>query len=379
MRLRCALATLLLSLVAVSLHGDTLSERAPRLTGSINEAALQRFKTTTAPLISADGTVAGRSLSPERFAYRYPILRFAEDTRRSFAETVFPIGVREYPLSIEIGTETEPLTTLDRRIFRVPGDFSQLVIRIHNPDTVSLDTLRTAIVEAQLREELRAQTGNYAGLKLPTWFVEALVDASRDNLWRAEAYEIAHKRYKDGTLPTLDEFFLPDATPPKEVAACFATWVLERNAANRKALLTAEWKPETILGLVTDQTWLNWFERQEGRVFMPGLLTRSQYERWKKGLLAPTSTEMAVELTETLTRDALGRPQPFRDLTFLYLKAYGAFATADVEGYKTLRAQADEARVFLDKHFETNPLLYDASDVPAEGVFLSPTPTGDVQ
>ncbi len=378
MRLFCALPFLLICtcIAPASLSGETLAERAPRLSGTINQEALQRVKSISAPLISFDGTVSVRSLSPERTGYRYPVLRFAEAVRREFAEAVFPIGSRDYPLSIEIGNTTEAITTLDRRIFRIPGDFSQLIIHIPNPDTVSLDDLRTAIIEAQLREDIRALKGSYAALKLPQWFIEALGNASRDSLWRAEAYEAAHKYYAAGTLTTLDEFFLSEARPPKEVAACFAVWVLERNVDNHQALLTANWTPADIVGFAHDREWVAWFKSQEAKVFMPGLLTRSQFARWKSELIEPTSIPLALELSENLTRNALGKPATFRDLTTLYLEAYGAFATGDHAAYTALRTQADEACALLDKYFETNALLYDASDAPVDGTSITPS-SGD--
>ncbi len=376
MRLRCALI-LLITGVATLLMGESLSDRAPRLSGAINEAALQRFKSHSTPLISADGTVAVRSLCPERVMYRYPVLRFADEVRRNFAEEVFPIGSRDYPLSIELGAETEPLTTLEKRILRLSDNFSQLIIRIPNPDTVSLDTLRVAIVEAQLREEIRAVKGSYAALKLPPWFIEALVDASRSSLWRAEAYETAHKVFEADTLPTLEQFFVQSTAPSKEVAACFAMWVLELNAKDPKALLTADWTQMAIVGFESDMGWTRWFEGQASKVFMPGLLTRSQFARWKNALRAPATPEMAVAITETLSRDAMGKPQIFRDLTALYLKAYGAYAMGDTAAYDELRAEADAAAAHLDKHFESNALLYDASQVPSEGNSSAPSATGE--
>ncbi len=379
--MRCSAGVLgllsVLLLCPLLLSGEGLTARAPRLSGSINEEALQRFKSHSAPLISSDGTIAVRSLCPERLAYRYPVLRFADEVRRNFSEAVFPIGSRDYPLSIELGAETEPVTTFERRIFRIQGDFSQLIIRIPNPDTVSLEALRVAIVEAQLREDIRAIKGSYAALKLPSWFIEALVDASRNSLWRAEAYEIAHKSYEAGALPTLDEFFLKDTPPQKEVAACFACWVLELNAKNPSALLTTEWTQGAVVGFASDMAWTQWFEGQESKVFMPGLLTRSQFARWKAALDTPTSIEVALTMTERLSRDALGKPQSFRDLTSLYLKAYGAYVTGDEAAYTTFRAQADAVSALLEKHFEANALLYDASQVPAEGMTLTPVSTGD--
>ncbi len=359
-------------------YGETLAERAPRFSGMVNEAALQRFQVSTTPLLSADGKISVRSLVPERAGYRYPVLRFADAVRKNFSERVFPIGSREFPLAIELGAETNVVAKIERRHLRTGDGFSQLIIRVPNPDTVDLDLLRVAVVEAQLREAARAEKGSYAALTWPAWLVAAMVDASRNNTWRAEAYELARQHYDRGDFPMATQFFDVGWEPSsKEIAAFFAMWLLERNREKPEGLITTPWQRFAFLGLATDEEWENWFKGLDATIFVPGLLTRSQFARWKQSLIEPKAVEEAMALSTTLTREAMGKPSAFRDLTYLYLKAYGAFAMGHAEDYKRLRAEADDACKMLELYFVTEPLLFAPSTTPMEEGASSAPSNGD--
>jgi hypothetical protein len=65
-----------------------------------------------------------------------------------------------------------------------------------------------------------------------------------------------------------------------------------------------------------------------------------------------------------LGRVMLARPQPFRDLCELYLKAYTAYISEGIDDYKMLRAQADEAAEILQNYFNHHELLTDEIAVP---------------
>ncbi len=357
---------LALFLLCVCFAGSGMGQ-ATRFTGGVNEAALQRFQVSTTPLLSADGMISVRSLVPERSGYRYPVLRFADAVRRNFSERVFPIGSRDFPLAIELGAETNVVAKIERRHLRTEDGFSQLIIRVPNPDTVDLDLLRVAVAEAQLRESARAQGGSYTSLTWPKWLIAAMVDASRNNTWRAEAYETARELYDAGSFPTVDECFKASEAPvSKEFAAFFAMWLLELHRKDPVALLTMPWNRFSVVGLETDRAWEEWFVSRDATVFVPGLLTRSQYARWKKGLVEPEDVGEAMQLSSDLTREAMGKPPAFRDLTYLYLKAYGAFATGHADEYQRLRAEADEAAATLDVYFRNEPLLFAPSTTPYE-------------
>ena len=343
---------------------------APCARAAVNQAAIDRFNRLPGPMQSADGALYVSCQSPARADLRWPVLRFAEGVRQNLSEAVLPLGDDDAPLLIVLGTETNRVESVTRRSVGAADGFSQLAIHVPNPDTVDLELLRERIAEALLRERARALGGAYASLRWPAWFIRAAVDASRGNVWRAEAYEKAHALLAKGALPPIDAFFAPDADPPREAAAFFAQWVLERNAApaKREALLTAPWTRPAILGAAKDEAWPDWLRAMEDTVFVPGTLTRSQFERWSALLVEPKDAQEALRLCDALTRQAVGRPRLFRDLTALYLQAYGAFATGDEAAYRARRAEADSSRDLLAHVLSLNPIL---EDTPPQG---SPAP-----
>ncbi len=365
----CALLGLLLwvPVMASPTHGFT--------TGSLNLEAAARIKTHPAPLQANDGTLFISVVSPERAPLRWPVLRFANTVRENFAQVFAPLGSISSPLTIELGASTNRIETIERRSMRTTDGFSQLIIHVPNPETVDLDILRTAIIEALLRERARAEASSYADFTWPKWFLAAAVDASRGNVWKAEAYE---RLIAAGTTPEtpgwrLEDFFNPQQDPPREVAAFFAHWLFQRvegdASAQRIALITTPWEPRALLGDATNEIWQGWLMRQSGVLFLPGTLTQSQFTRWAAQLAHPTDAADAMAHANRITRFAIGRPQPFRDLSELYLRAYAAYAIGKQEQYTELRAAADEAKTFLEAHLRKNPVLKDDTDS------LTPVPT----
>lgn len=353
-------ACLLAAALALPAAGQGLGARVPRLAGAIDEAALARFKAAPPPVQSADGAVYVSCAAADRATLRWPVLRFVDRVRENLGEAFLPLGSREAPLLVQLGDATNRVETVERRTLDAGDGLTQLVIRVPNPETVDLEALREAVAEAFLRQAARDRAGAYGALRWPRWFVRAAVDASRGNVWRAEAYEAVHAALEAGGLPPPDAFFAADAAPPREVAAFFAQWVFERaGREGRAALLGAPWARAAILGDASDAEWAAWVRGFEDAIFMPGLITRAQFARWREGLTEPKDAADARAITGRLTLQAAGRPQVFRDLTELYLRAYAAFATGDAERYRALRAEADEARAILETHLKTRPVLAD--------------------
>ena len=329
--------------------------------GAVDEAAVARLKNLPGPMRSADGALYVACQTAARADLRWPVLQFADGVRDNLSDAFLPLGDASSPLLIVLGAETNRVEGVTRRSMGTPDGFSQLIIHVPNPDTVDLEQLRERIAEALLRERARGLSGSYAALKWPPWFIRAAVDASRGNVWRAEAYERAHDLLGQGAFPALGDFFAPGAEPPREPAAFFALWVFERNGARagREALLTAPWEPLPLLGGAGDADWREWFRAKEDTVFVPGTLTRSQFRRWAEGLAEPRDAADAARLCDWLTRQSIGRPQVFRDLTELYLRAYAAFVTGDAAAYAARRAEADEARGLLEQTLSVTPLIQD--------------------
>lgn len=378
---------LFFALAALPLMGAAqgLAERSPRFAGMVNEPAVARLKALPPPVQSNDGTVFVGASTAERAALRWPVLRFVDTVRANFAEVFLPLGSTTSPLSVELGAATNRVETVERRTLRTPDGFSQLIIRVPNPETVDLEALRLAVVEALLRERARAAGGTYASLTWPAWFVAAAVDASRGGVWKAEAYERLRAAGNAPETPgwRLDDFFSA-APPPREAAAFFALWLFQRTGGKtvggRAALLTAPWTRADIVGSASDAAWQAWLEGLESTVFLPGVLTRSQFARWAATLAEPKTPQEAMALSEQVSRFAVGRPQVFRDLSELYLRAYAAAALGKTEDYTALRAQADEAKAFLEAHLRRQPVLSDEAQEPHPGATpptpLSPHPKG---
>ena len=338
-----------------------------------------------APMQSADGTLYVGCQTNDRAPMRAPVLRFAETVKRHFEADFLPLGSVESPLSILLGSETNAVSTLVKDRFTLRDQsFSQLIIRVPNPDTVDLERLRTAIIEALLRERTRALAGTYTALTWPPWFLQGAVDSSKGNLALAEAYERAFALREAGTLPTPEALLAPGApAPDPAVATCFARWLLtlgtqtytpregetpdeteralvaaRRDRVRRlEALLTTPWTAEALLPLDAATAWEAWLNERERAVLLPGVVTRSQFARWRASLACPDSPEAARALSERLSREAVGKPQPFCDLTELYLRACAAAVVGDAFRAAALWSEADEAAGVLAAHLQREPIL----------------------
>ncbi|MGN0885829.1 MAG: hypothetical protein ACI4RT_02400 [Candidatus Spyradenecus sp.] len=337
------------------------------------------------PMQSADGTLYVGCQQSDRAPMRAPVLRFAETVKRHFEEDFLSLGSTTSPLSILLGSETNAVSTLVKDRFALRDQsFSQLIIRVPNPDTVDLELLRTAIIEALLRARARALAGSYTALTWPPWFLQGAVEASKGNLALAEACERVFALREAGALPTLEALFAPGApAPDPAVATCFARWLLTLNAQaytpregesaaeitsaintlrrdrtrSLEALLTTPWTAEAILPLDAATAWHAWLDERERAVLLPGAITRSQFARWHAALSCPSTPEAARALSERLSREAVGKPQPFCDLTELYLRACAAAALGDAFRAAALWSEADEAAAVLAAHLQREPIL----------------------
>lgn len=359
--MRSAFALLLLLITAVS-GAETLTERVPRFAGLVNEVELNRVRTLAAPIISSEGDIYVTTTDPTRAALRWPVLRFATRTMEALEKDFYPIGSRDFPLAIELGSETNAVTTLRRDRIQTADGFSQLIIRIPNPNTVDLDALRVAVVEASLREEARRLGGGYSALKWPKWFLQGVVDATQGPLWQIEAYERLQTQIATTGLPQIAAFFSAETPPSREAAAFFARWIVEKRQGDvseeRSAqqvlskLVVTEWTPEAVLQMETQASWEAWIQNLDNRVFLPGVLTKSQFMRWRSRVYPALSPRDAQAQRTYLLREMVGRPKPFVDLTLLYLKATDALvANNQEEAWKRFTA-AEEAATFLLSHLE---------------------------
>lgn len=347
----------------------TLAQRVPRFAGLINEAELARVQSLSAPMISRKGDISVTTRDPSRMQMRWPVLRFASETLARFGKSFYEIGSRESPLAIELGAETNAVTTLRRDRIRTADGFSQLIIRVPNPDTVDLDALRVAVLEAALREEARRHAGSYSALKWPSWFLQGVVDVTQGPLRLIESYERLQTEIAETGYPQLAGFFDSGRPPSRAAAALFAKWVLDR----RRALLTEEtvsvspspfealvitpWTPEALLETATQADWECWVRDLDNRVFLPGVLTQSQFLRWRKGIRRDLTPEEAQTQRLLLVREMVGRPKPFADLTYLYLKATDALIGGNSAAAGQLFAEADDAADFLLDHLKRTGYL----------------------
>lgn len=340
--------------------------------------ALQRLKSLPPPLQSASGNYFVSCTTAERAALRWPLMRFAETVGTNLSETFLPLGSTSSPLAIEIGAQTNAVTTIERRTYRTGDGFSQLVIRVPNPETVDLEILREGVAEALLRERVRTETGRYSSFTWPTWFLRAVVNASKGNLWKTEAYERLQIDAIRQAPITLDQILLTREHTTPEADAFFALWLLEETGylqkENRLSLLTTPWSAETLRQTLEETQWQAWLQAQTDRIFLPGTLTRSQFKRWKESLTDPIDSADAVTQANGFGRAMLARPRLFRDLCDLYLKAYTAYISEGEAAYKPLRRQADEAAAILEQHFLHNDLLTDEALIPAGYTLTHETP-----
>lgn len=341
---------------------ETLTKRVPRFSGLVNETELARVQSITAPMISSEGDITVTARDASRAPLRWPVLRFAATTMANFEEAFYAIGSRESPLSIELGSETNAVTSVRRDRIQTADGFSQLIIRVPNPHTVDLDTLRTAILEASLREEARKRAGAYSALKWPRWFLQGAADATQGPLLLVEAYERLQTEIAERGYPQLTACFDPAAEPSRETATFFARWILERARARtleapdafptpQEALVTAPWTAGAFLDGAVQADWEAWLRDLDNRVFLPGVLTRSQFQRWRREIRRDLTPEAAQAQRLRLVREMVGRPKPFAELSLLYIKATDALAAGNAFAAMELFTEADSAADFLSEHF----------------------------
>ena len=352
--MRCG-CLLLCGLTASLLWGNPTSTPAEKPTESA------RLQARPTPLQSSDGALYVSCATTERAALRWPILRFAETVRKHLSEAYLPLGSSATPLVIEIGTETNQVTTVERRSFRTGDGFAQLILRIPNPETVDLEILREAVGEALLRERARSQTGRYSSYSWPKWWLRAVLNASKGNVWKAEAYERLQAEIRQGKAPTLQELLLSEQEPSVEAAAFLAMWILEKTPYqkknNRLSLLVNPWTPVFMLGILEEDAWQTWLAEQDTVILLPGVITYSQFLRWQTSLDDPTNAADALRLATAVSRTMIGRPKAFRDLAERYLTAYSAYVNNGPNAYWPLRREADAAAVTLQKHLEQVKML----------------------
>lgn len=357
----------LLLILATCSGAQTLPERGKRFAGLINEAELKRIRSLAGPMISGEGDIYVISSDPTRVALRWPVLRFATRTMEALEKEFYSVGSRDFPLTIELGSETNEVTTLRRDRIQTADGFSQLIIRVPNPHTVELDALRVAIVEASLREEARRLRGKYSALKWPKWFLQGVVDATQGALWQIEAYERLQTQIAADGIPELTAFFADDAAPTREAAAFFARWIMEKRRAavsegysSREILsdlVVADWTHDTVLQLETQESWAAWLQQLDNRVFLPGILTKSQFLRWRSQVHPALSPKDAKDQRTYLLREMVGRPKPFLDLTILYMRATDALIAGKQEESWQYFTEAEEAASFLMEHLEREGLI----------------------
>lgn len=324
------------------------------------------------PLIAADGSFSVGCRNEERIPLRWPVLKFARTVIDNFQASFINLRDIESPLYIELGTSTDPKDVNVRyRTIRTEWGFSQLVVVVPNPDVVELDLLRAAIIEGLLRERCRKHSGSYTQFKWPKWFIQAMADASLGSVWKANAYEKVYDEFVAQSIPSLNEIF--SSTEPKisrEVAAFFALWVLDLNPSilQRQTLITANWDATTFLGsAASEEAWNAWIKKFDDHVFLPGAITKRQFDRWLTQLKTPLTKNEALDIVHTLTRMSAGRPALFRDLSALYMHAYLAWINEDYDQFVQKRQEADAAAEILKNHFKHSPMLIDESSTPSFG------------
>lgn len=359
-----------------------------------NAPMLVRLKNLPPPAQSADGQLYISCQTAERAPLRRPVLQFAETVRRNFAETFMALGTAESPLAITLGGDTAPITTLRRSTIRTPDGFSQLVIYIPNPETVDLEVLRTAIVEALLRERARTLGGSYAALTWPAWFIQGAVDASKGNAFLAEAYETVHAALAQGTLPTPETLLAPNAPAPHPaIATYFARWIFDsrrtteaevanlpqaeaakrivtakaRTFQNFDALLTTPFTPQALLPSEANEAWQTWLRKQENAILLPGAITLTQFSRWEQSLFFPQTAAEAQRLASDLTRFTLGKPKLFADLTELYLCVCVDIMNGHINRAKSHWDDAEEARRAFGDILRQDKVILQEETEPVQG------------
>jgi hypothetical protein len=161
--------------------------------------------------------------------------------------------------------------------------------------------------------------------------------------------------------------------------AFFVMWLLEETDYTKKEarlrLLCTPWSAEDLHYGLVEAEWQKWLTAQESRVFLLGALTRSQFKRWQAELVDPVDTSAAMKQANGFARMMIGRPQRFRDLCELYLKAYTAYISGGESAYRALRQEADDAAKILEFHFTRHEILMDEDATSTETPFQLPTNT----
>ncbi len=327
---------------------------------------LAPWKTLPTPLQSSDSALFVTCATPKHADLRWPVLSFANRARERIERRIRPIGHAQYPLSIILGSVEEPRTDFIRRQMR-SGDYCHLILEIPNPATVDLDALEVGIAEALLRESVRGRTGKYSAFRWPAWFIRGILDMSRDAEWQAAAYEVLAQDEAAKQIPSVDALFA-GVEPKREVGFFFARWVLSLyayDASGRQALPEAEaWEAEHIIGDAGNRHWEAYVYQQRDTIFAPGILSLTQFQRWRRSALEPQSLADIRPLQEALLQLTLGRPKVLQELCTLYLHAYAVYNEEDKSAYLEARRAADEAADLLEQTLKQTGSVVEKNALP---------------
>lgn len=327
------------------------------------EAAVARIKARPTQLTNRNGTIVVSCATHERANFRWPISTFAERVLEALNKDYLPLGSNVSPLAIEIGIDTNAVTTLRRRVFRTSDGYSHLILQIPNPDTVDLTLLREGIAEGLLREKVREQVGSYQDYTWPKWWLTALLNATRNNADTLEAYDRLQVAIRANGAPTLESLFKRTGTPLPEADWFLARWMLTntvyQSPEKRLQLLTEPWSAEKLLETLSEAEWQKWLKQQDSIIYVPGVITYTQFLGWQERLITPTSLAEAKDTFTELARFAIARPQAFQDLTTLYLNAYLAYRENNSAEYERLRQAADLEAARFEQHLRQVRFLQD--------------------
>ena len=174
------------------------------------------------------------SAAPASFAYRGPVLIFADNFRKEFLRvTRLESGRVEHAIAIRLGDNTNDV--------RVTGSFGPGAaggerewIEIPDPEHADLDALRAALADALVREwrrRLPVSRDATPPQAPPAWLVAgAARHAGGEH--RMEDFDLVQQQWKRGRLPPLAE--LLSAEPPAAMRhpglqAVLVAWMLDRS------------------------------------------------------------------------------------------------------------------------------------------------------
>ncbi|MFZ4396893.1 MAG: hypothetical protein ACOYOU_14865 [Kiritimatiellia bacterium] len=357
-----------------------------------------------ATILSSDRVFA-ISAPPPTLGYRGPVLYFVDQFRKEFQRTTkLALGPVKYPITILLGSSTNDLRVTGTCSAMAGGDMQEL-IEVPDPEHANMDLLRTALVQAMVREVQRSWPSardHPPPMEPPAWLLAGMARHIGAGT-RPTDFDSVHAQWRSGRLPLLTDLLSadpPTALQHPALPAVLSAWLLDHPDAPLVALLrrladgtpwSAELVAKTLYAQRTNvslnEAWDAWQVSSMREIRQLGVTTpelvrafRAQLliypgdhglpmaESWRGRPLeeclawpaTPAVKNALLNKARAIRIYSAGRDGALQRVTVAYAALLEAAAAGEAKGkLHTMLEQAEEARRKLETRAQQGELLRD--------------------